>query len=44
MITDRPTLILRTSRVAYCPPRTEHNVINTGSGQLRYIYIVAKTE
>ena len=26
---------------AYCPPYTEHNVINTGDKMLRYIYVVS---
>jgi len=26
----------------YCPPETEHNVTNTGSGLLRYVYVVSK--
>ena len=26
---------------AYCPPDTEHDVTNTGSEALRYVYIVA---
>ena len=26
---------------AYCPPCTEHNIVNTGTGILRYIYIVS---
>ena len=30
--------------VVYNPPQTEHNVINTGKKQLRYIYVVAKTK
>jgi mannose-6-phosphate isomerase-like protein (cupin superfamily) len=25
----------------YCPPHTEHNVTNTGTVELRYIYVVA---
>jgi mannose-6-phosphate isomerase-like protein (cupin superfamily) len=29
---------------AYCPPHTEHNVLNTGTGPLRYIYIVAEAK
>ena len=29
-------------QVAYNPPHTQHNVINTGSALMRYIYIVAK--
>ena len=28
--------------VAYCPPGTEHDIRNTGSKPLRYVYIVAK--
>ena len=28
--------------VAYCPPNTEHDVVNTGTDTLRYIYIVAR--
>ncbi|OQX92817.1 MAG: hypothetical protein B6D58_00875 [candidate division Zixibacteria bacterium 4484_95] len=29
-------------QVAFNPPHTQHNVYNTGSKPLRYIYIVAK--
>ncbi len=25
----------------YCPPRTEHDVFNTGSEPLRYVYVVS---
>jgi len=28
--------------VAYCPPDTEHDVRNTGSRSLRYVYVVAR--
>jgi len=28
--------------VAYCPPDTEHDVVNTGTEPLRYVYVVAK--
>ena len=28
----------------YCPPNTEHDIANTDSTQLRYIYVVSKTE
>ena len=35
-------LMLKPNSVAYCPPYTEHDVINTGSQPLRYVYIVAK--
>jgi len=30
--------------VIYCPPNTEHEVTNTGTDTLRYIYIVAKAK
>lgn len=36
------TLSLSHSVIAYCPPHKEHDVINTGTGLLRYVYIVAK--
>jgi mannose-6-phosphate isomerase-like protein (cupin superfamily) len=40
-ITGGPAMALRANTVAYCPPRTEHNVVNTGKGKLRYLYVVA---
>jgi quercetin dioxygenase-like cupin family protein len=30
--------------VAYCPPNTEHDVMNIGTDTLRYIYIVARAK
>jgi quercetin dioxygenase-like cupin family protein len=30
--------------VAYCPPKTEHDVKNTGTVPLKYIYIASKTK
>ena len=33
---------IRKGQVAYNPPQTEHNVHNTGTEQLRYIYVVSK--
>jgi len=39
-----PTLQLHPYSVAYCPPYTQHNVFNTGSDTLRYIYLVAKAK
>jgi len=30
--------------IAYCPPATEHDVINTGSDTLRYVWLVAKAQ
>jgi len=37
-----PTLALRAGAVAYCPPATEHDVVNTGTEPLRYLYVVAR--
>jgi quercetin dioxygenase-like cupin family protein len=36
------TLHLRPYCVAYCPPNTEHDVVNIGTDTLRYVYIVAR--
>jgi quercetin dioxygenase-like cupin family protein len=41
-ITGGETFKLKENTVAYCPPRTEHDVVNTGSQPMRYLYIVAK--
>ena len=30
--------------VLYCPPMTIHNILNTGSTPLRYIYVVSKAK
>ena len=35
---------LRPGLITYAPPHTEHDVVNTGSTPLRYIFIVAKAE
>jgi len=43
-ITGGPAMNLKTDCVAYCPPRTEHNVVNTGKEKLRYLYVVAIAE
>jgi quercetin dioxygenase-like cupin family protein len=40
-ITDGPELTLAQGSVAYCPPHREHDVTNTGSQPLRYLYVVA---
>jgi mannose-6-phosphate isomerase-like protein (cupin superfamily) len=42
LFANNPSMILKAGSVAYCPPKTEHDVRNTGSGMLRYLYIVAK--
>ncbi|MDD8025482.1 MAG: cupin domain-containing protein [Acidobacteriota bacterium] len=41
-ITGGPVLKLESGMAAYCPPRTEHDVFNVGTTQLRYLYIVAE--
>jgi len=38
------TLHLHPYCVAYCPPNTEHDVANTGTDTLRYVYIVARAK
>jgi mannose-6-phosphate isomerase-like protein (cupin superfamily) len=41
MIEGHPKLALSASRLAYIPPASRHNVANTGSGLLEYVYVVA---
>jgi len=41
-VTGGPTLQLRPNSVVYCPPNKEHDVLNTGTVPLRYLYIAAK--
>jgi mannose-6-phosphate isomerase-like protein (cupin superfamily) len=38
------TLKLEPRTVAYCPPHTEHDIENTGTQPLRYLYVAAKIE
>jgi quercetin dioxygenase-like cupin family protein len=40
---NKESLALNYGIVAYCPPHTEHNVKNTGTLPLQYIYVAAKT-
>jgi quercetin dioxygenase-like cupin family protein len=42
LLSEGQELPLKVGTVAYCPPDTEHDVKNTGSTVLRYIYVVAK--
>lgn len=44
ILTDGRQLEMKVEHVLYCPPFTEHDVLNTGTTPLRYIYIVAKAE
>jgi len=41
-IADNNSLEFSANSVLYCPPMTEHNILNTGSTPLSYIYVVAK--
>lgn len=41
-ITGGDTFSCSRGDVMYCPPRTEHDVVNTGKGELRYLYVVAQ--
>jgi quercetin dioxygenase-like cupin family protein len=43
-IVGGPTMELRPYVVAYCPPTTEHDVVNTGKDTLRYIWLVANAD
>lgn len=43
-VADGSILKLKPNVVAYCPPGTEHDVFNTGSEPLRYVYVVAKAQ
>ncbi|MBP7149835.1 MAG: cupin domain-containing protein [Acidobacteria bacterium] len=40
-IAGGPELELARGTVAYCPPRTEHDVTNVGEQPLKYLYVVA---
>lgn len=39
-----PTLIAQAGDALYCPPNREHDMVNVGTGVLRYVYIVAKAK
>jgi len=34
-------LSIRGGQIVYIPPRTEHNIVNTGQEPLSYVYVVA---
>lgn len=40
---DGSKLAVTANSALYCPPETEHNVTNTGTVTLRYVYVVAGT-
>jgi mannose-6-phosphate isomerase-like protein (cupin superfamily) len=41
-ITGEPSLPVVAGTAVYCPPRREHDVLNTGKTELRYVYVVAR--
>ena len=41
---DCPSLPVEANHAVYCPPQTEHDVKNTGTSLLRYVYVVADTK
>jgi len=43
-LTSGTVLVLKPYVAAYCPPRTEHDVVNTGKEPLRYVYVAAKAQ
>jgi mannose-6-phosphate isomerase-like protein (cupin superfamily) len=40
-IEGQPDVALRSNMLAYIPPRTRHNVTNTGNEVLEYVWVVA---
>jgi len=40
---DGSKLPVKANSALYCPPETEHNVTNSGTVRLRYVYVVANT-
>jgi mannose-6-phosphate isomerase-like protein (cupin superfamily) len=43
-ITGQPPVRIRPGLITYAPAHTEHDVTNTGTTRLRYIFVVAKAE
>ena len=41
---DHPAIVIKPGLITYAPAHTEHDVVNTGSGTLRYIFITARAE
>lgn len=41
---DGAKLEVEAKEILYCPPDTEHDMMNTGTGVLRYVYIVANAK
>ncbi len=41
-ITGGETIPVSSGQAVYCPPHREHDMVNTGTSPLRYIYVVAR--
>jgi mannose-6-phosphate isomerase-like protein (cupin superfamily) len=41
---NHPPVVIKPGLITYAPAHTEHDVTNTGTARLRYIFITAKTE
>ena len=41
---DGSKLPVKANSALYCPPETEHNVTNTRTGFLRYVYVVSNAK
>ena len=41
---DRPSVVIKPGLVTYAPAHTEHDVVNTSTARLRYIFITARAE
>jgi mannose-6-phosphate isomerase-like protein (cupin superfamily) len=42
LITGEASLPVVAGTAVYCPPHREHDVLNTGEGVLRYVFVVAR--
>lgn len=43
-IAGRDPIVIKPGLVTYAPSHTEHDVVNTGGGRLRYIFVVARAD
>ena len=43
-ISGQPPIPIKPGLITYAPAHTEHDVTNTGTAQLRYIFVVARAE
>ena len=43
-IANHASIPLATNAIVYVPPQTEHDVLNTGAANLKYIFIVASAD